>query len=182
MFVYDEALKELKHIHPESENDFWKVSFSLDRNGNYFVWAQGEINADGEEFSAFSKIEIEGGSAANPLPPELGERRLGNDGVSQVTLSNQKFRAGKQATPTLTFSRTDGTAPELKPWLGAPAHILIASSAGDSIVHAHPMDHGTPNALMLHTEFPKAGDYRIWVQFMDGDVLKTVPLSVTVFP
>jgi hypothetical protein len=39
---------------------------------------------------------------------------------------------------------------------------------------------GSANPAMIHVVFPEAGDYRLWVQFMDGGVLRTVPLSVTV--
>ena len=42
------------------------------------------------------------------------------------------------------------------------------------------MNGGTPTQMMIHTEFQSAGDYRIWVQFLDANVLKVIPLSVTV--
>ena len=82
--------------------------------------------------------------------------------------------------PMLTFSRNDGTQPQITPYLGAMAMFLIVSQDGDSILHVHPMDGGTPTQMMIHTEFQNTGDYRIWVQFIDGNVLKVIPLSVTV--
>jgi len=53
-------------------------------------------------------------------------------------------------------------------------------SAGDSLIHVHPMSTGKPDELMVHAQLPKTGDYRLWVQFIDGNILRVVPLSVTV--
>lgn len=81
---------------------------------------------------------------------------------------------------TLTFNRTDGTKPDIQPYLGAFAHVILVPEDADSLLHVHPMQGATPNEGIFHTSFPDQGDYRLWVQFLDGGVLRTVPLSVTV--
>lgn len=48
------------------------------------------------------------------------------------------------------------------------------------MIHVHPMDHGVKNRLMLHAEFKVAGNYRMWIQFIDAGELKTIPIAVTV--
>jgi hypothetical protein len=62
------------------------------------------------------------------------------------------------------------------------AHVVAVPSDGTWLLHVHPMDHGVPNQLMLHMEFPLAGDYRIWIQVVNGGALRVIPLSVTVLP
>lgn len=181
LFFFDPALHEFRHEHPEYKGSAWQVKVNLPVNGNYWVWAQGEFAEGGEEFSASTRLEVKGGAPAHPVLPALGDQRSGNDGNSVVSLSKGRLVARKMGMLDVSFSRKDGSAPQITPWLGAPAHVVGVLSDGDTLVHVHPMDHGTPGRFMLHVSFPEAGDYRIWVQFLDGGELRTVPLSVTVY-
>lgn len=177
--AYDPALREFQHVHPEFDGKVWNVDMSFAVDGNYFVWAQGELSVDSEEFSSFERIEVTGGQPEWPTPV-LGDVRSGTLTGSVATLSNQKLRAGKMAMLTLRFTKSDGSPADITPYLGAFAHLIATPMDGDSLIHIHPMNGGHPNEGMVHVTFPEAGDYRIWVQFIDAGVLKTVPLSVTV--
>lgn len=179
LFVFDEALKEFQHVHPAFEGGKWTLPLQFKVNGKYWIWAQGQLHDGGEEFAASARLEIVGGQPANS-PAELGNQRSGADGISLLSLSNETLHAGQMAMLDLKFSRADGSSPQITPWLGAPAHVVAVSSDGDSLSHVHPMDHGVRNQLMLHVIFAAAGDYRLWVQFIDGGLLRTVPLSLTV--
>ncbi len=181
LFAFDPALQEFRHEHPEFANGKWSVNTEIRVDGNYWLWAQGKILADGTEFFANARFVVRGGQPANPLPPVLGDVRTGSDRSSRVTISNERLVAKRMAMLNLTFSRTNGSAPALTPYLGALAHVVGVLGDGDTLLHIHPMSRGTPNQLMLHTEFPVAGEYRLWVQFIDGGALKIVPLSVRVF-
>ena len=59
-------------------------------------------------------------------------------------------------------------------------HMFVYDRALREFPHVHPMTSPEPNEGILHTTFPAAGDYRLWIQFKDGGELKVVPLSVTV--
>jgi len=204
MFVYDSALEEFVHVHPEYKDDLWQVRAPLRVNGKYWAWVQGVLTTDGSEFAAPVRLEITGGKPAHPVRP-LSERREGEDGSSRFTLTPGRIRARSEAMPLVTFQRRDGTRPDLKPWLGALAHVVFASADGDAFVHAHASDgrgqhsghfHGVANdamkqleaklgaarVLMLGVEFPAPMIYRGWAQFHDGDALRTVPFSVKVEP
>ena len=179
-FFFDPALKEFRHEHPTFDGSHWHVSTHLDVNGDYWMWLQGQLAADHSEFASSARISVAGGNPANAVPIALGDVRQGSDGNSVVQLSSENFEVGQTVMPMLTFTRNDGTQPQITPYLGAMAHVLIVSQDGDSILHVHPMNSGTPTQMMIHTEFQSAGDYRIWVQFLDANVLKIIPLSVTV--
>jgi hypothetical protein len=181
-FLYDPALREFRHEHPEFRDSQWHLSTNLSVNGDYWLWAQGQLSADGEEFTASDRLKVTGGAPANPLPPSLGDVRSGADGVSKIALSTSRIVAKKMVMLNLKFSRTDGSQPVITPYLGALAHFVVTSDDGDTLIHVHPMDSGSNNQVMLHLNFPWAGNFRLWVQFMDGGVLKTVPLSLVVFP
>ncbi len=199
MFIFDEALIEFRHEHPEFnvEKNRWVVTTTLPRNGNYWVWAQGtllvqnreESTPEKLEFTTNMKLQVVGGAPKNTTPPLLPPTRSGNDGNSVVTLSKTKFIAGQMAMPTLTISRNDGTTPEITPFLGAKAHVIGVLEDGDALIHAHPVEHGghgdhdgghhpEPTTLMIHVVFPEPGNYRLWVQYIDGGVLRTIPLAV----
>lgn len=77
-------------------------------------------------------------------------------------------------------SRSDGLTPIMAPYLGALAHVIATPTAGDELIHVHPMEGEQPNTGMIHATFPAGGEYRLWVQFIEHDDLKTIPLSVIV--
>jgi hypothetical protein len=177
--AYDPALKEFQHVHPEFDRAVWRVELNFGVNGNYFICAQGELSSDSEEFSALSRIKVSGGAQEWPAPV-LSDDRSGSESGSVATISNQRLRAGKMAMLTLKFTRVDGSAANITPYLGAFAHVISTPEDGDSLIHVHPMNGGSPSEGMLHVTFPRAGFYRVWVQFIDAGILRTVPLSIEV--
>lgn len=179
LFVYDAALKEFQHIHPAFINGQWSIDFNLTVNGKYWIWAQGALASDGDEFSAFENLNIMNGKPENQIPTSLGDIRTANDGISKVDLMG-KAKANTASMLMMNFSRTDGTQPEITDYLGAFAHIVIVPNDGSALIHAHPMPTGKPNEGMLHATFPKVGDYRVWIQFMDAGTLRTTALSIKV--
>lgn len=176
---YDPSLTEFQHLHPEFDGKFWNVELNYAVNGNYFIWTQGELSSDSEEFSSVTRIEVTGGQTSWPAPV-LGNIRSGKNAGSVATLSGQALKAGKMAMLTLTLTREDGAPAQITPYLGAFAHVIATPEDGDSLIHVHPMNTAKPNEGMLHATFPTAGHYRLWVQFQDASQLKTVPLSVEV--
>ena len=180
-FAYDPALKEFRHEHPTFQADsMWHVTTNLSVTGDYWIWAQGMIASDGVEFAASERLQVLNGTPANPTPPILGDVRAATDGISKATLSGERIIAKSMSMLMLDLTRTDGTQPIITPYLGETAHIIAVSDDADSLIHVHPMGSGGTQ-LMFHFIFPAAGNYRLWVQFNDGGVLKTVPLSVAVF-
>jgi hypothetical protein len=176
--AYDRSLQEFNHVHPVFENGTWTAQLKFPVNGRYFFWAQGELN-DGTEFTAPLRAEVINGSPAWNVV-NLGDHRIGADKGTIVSLSSRSIRAGKMAMIDYIVSREDGLTPIVTPYLGAMAHVIAVSPDGEKMLHVHPMDGATPDTGMLHTTFPNAGDYRMWVQLVDREDLKTVPLSVTV--
>lgn len=176
--AYDAALKEFNHVHPEFDGKIWSVKLELPVNGKYFFWAQGEL-LDKTEFSSEADAMVMGGKPENPTKP-LGDVRTGVDSSTKIVLAGSKIKAGKMAMLGFTVTRTDGKNPILTPYLGAFAHVIATPTDGDELTHVHPDVGNKPNTGMLHATFPTAGDYRLWIQLIDGGELKTVPLSVSV--
>lgn len=179
MMVFDAGLKEFVHVHPEFKDGAWAVDMELSTNGNYKVWMQGQLNS-GEEFTTGETLKISGGKPANPVPASLDPVKKGSQGNSVVELSYKSLPANKMVMIDIVLSRNDGSKVAITPYLGAFAHIAATPLDGSSLIHVHPMDGSTPGTGMIHASFPKAGDYRLWVQFVDGGNMRVVPLAVRV--
>ncbi|UOF01363.1 hypothetical protein ACES2L_11495 [Bdellovibrio bacteriovorus] len=178
VIVYDSSLNEFNHVHPTFNGTNWTAELTLPVNGKYFFWAQGALK-NGPEFSTYIRTEVQGGTAEIPVKP-VGDKRTETVNGTTLTLQNTKVTAGKMVMINFEITRADGQSPEITPYLGAFAHVIAVSPDGASLIHVHPMKGRAANTGMLHATFPKPGDYRVWVQFIDKGELKTVPLSVSV--
>ena len=178
LVVYDASLNEFNHVHPEFNGASWDVELNLLVSGSYIVWAQGKT-LNGKEFSVSRSLFVENGEPEIAVA-SLGDVRVGTDGTTQVELANTKLKAGKMAMIDFIVTRTDGSVPSLSPYLGAFAHVIATQLNGNDLIHVHPMEGNDANMGMLHATFPLAGEYRLWIQFVDNGVLKTIPLSVVV--
>ncbi|MFA6239133.1 MAG: hypothetical protein WC635_17470 [Bacteriovorax sp.] len=179
--AYDSALKEFLHLHPTYNGKNWVIEFDMKRDGDYWIWAEGILTRTKTEFSSSNKLSIMGGIEANPLPAKLVLTRTGSDSTSAITLSNSKITAKKAAMINIKFSRTDGSVADITKYLGAMAHVIAVTDDGDSITHVHVMDSSSVNEGMIHATFKTAGKYRLWIQFLDNNILRTIPLAIQVF-
>lgn len=178
MIVYDPSLKEFTHVHPQFDGKIWKVSMNLTVNGNYFVWAQGEL-LDNTEFSALTRIQVVNGKPEN-VPTALGDVRKVTVGKTTIQLANSKLKVGRMAMLNFKVTREDGQNPVMAPYLGALAHVIATPTDGDQLIHVHAESMGQPNSGMLHATFPVEGEFRLWIQFIEHDELVVMPLSVIV--
>jgi hypothetical protein len=179
VFVYDPALKHLQHVHAKYANGVWHTDVPLAQDGDYWIWAEGQLASDHTTGYGSSRLTVVGGDPEDTSAPDVHEVRTGADGTSQLALTSDPVVKGKEVMLGVTFSRTDGTTPDITPYLGETGHAIMVSDDGDWLTHSHVMADNT-GMLMLHATFPEAGNYRVWVQFMDGGVLKMVALAVAV--
>lgn len=179
--AYDSGLKEFQHVHPTFDGSTWSVDMNFPVNGDYFIWAQGVLTIGSADFSAPTHITIAGGQPAWP-PPLLTDNRSCADRGSIATLSSDPIQAGVMTMLMVAITRIDGSSPVITPYLGMFAHFIATPQSGQSIFHDHAMQEDSSNMGMAQVMYPTAGAYRVWVQFVDGGVIKTVPLSIIVVP
>lgn len=177
MLVFDRSLTQFFHVHPEFKANSWKVNTDIPTNGKYRVYIEGKQRTSGE-FTASNFIQVKEGNAEIAPPNNVTPQKSGKQGESVVTLSGDTFSTTQDSHIRLTFSRTDGQRPKITNYLGAKAHVVITPVDGSELLHVHPMEEGSDIALGLHTRFKKAGDYRMWIEFIDHGVKRTIPLWV----
>jgi len=110
----------------------------------------------------------------------------------ELKLEPAEIIAGKPVllTYSLSDSKTGEQIRDLMPYLGAMGHTLILSEDQTDYVHTHPeqepFDPDDPASLFggpqvkFEALFPRPGKYRIWTQFLRGDILSTVIFNVQV--
>ena len=108
-----------------------------------------------------------------PPPVTLGRDYSPKDGpnlhVSLETIPAHRSRPRARSCA----SSSKGEKP-LEKYLGAWGHMLIASNDLIDMMHEHPfLADGGPR-VEYEVVFPRAGAYRIWVQFQSAGVVNTV--------
>ena len=68
----------------------------------------------------------------------------------------------------------------LEPYLGAWGHMLAASEDLVDLIHNHPFLAEGGSRVQFNMIFPRAGLYRVWVQFQRKGVVNTVAFNVPV--
>jgi hypothetical protein len=110
---------------------------------------------------------------ASELKEDLSAKRGYNLGVSLRTKPNH-LTAGEPSQ--LLFDLDDFRG--LQPYLGAWAHMLIASWDTHELIHAHPTVSYGRKTTQFDLVFPRAGYYRMWVQFQRQGVVNTVAFTI----
>jgi hypothetical protein len=114
-------------------------------------------------------------TAGAELKADTAPKMAGEMEVSLTTEPREPIAGMK----TLMFFRLN-PADGLEQYLGAWAHMLAASSDLVDMIHAHPfLADGGPQ-IQFNMIFPRAGVYRLWVQFQRKGVVGTAVFTVPV--
>lgn len=185
IFVKDD-LSAFYHEHPTLNDDGTLThTFSFPSAGVWKVWADCAPQNAGE-MPLPGKIEVTG---VRPLRVQLGQPTSGavRSENGQVTANMKTNRLVAGQTLPLAFSLTDArgqVVEDLQPWLGALAHLIAIDRDGNQYVHAHPDEtdprNGRGGIVTFLARFPKAGTYKMWLQFQRAGSLTTVPFIVRV--
>lgn len=198
VIAVDSALSTFIHEHAEepSANGRFRVNIRFPQPGTYHVYADAVPTDLGQQVLRFDVAVGETASAgpANPSPQTGGVLRS-SDGPFIVELATSGLAAGLETELTMRILKAGQPAGDLAPYLGVPAHAVFIAVKDLAYVHAHATagtaggdDHvghgGTTEAippdLTLHVTPPHAGVYALWVQFMGGGEVRTVPFTIGV--
>jgi hypothetical protein len=98
-----------------------------------------------------------------------------------LTLSPSRAVARQDVSMVFRVSPEQG----VEPYLGAWGHMLAASADLADMVHNHPITAADSSGhsgkdIRFNMAFPRAGVYRVWVQFQRLGVVNTVAFDVPV--
>jgi len=112
----------------------------------------------------------------NPsLKPELGVSHCANLDVELVMDPPQPI-AGMKTLLFFHINPSEG----LEKYIGAWAHMLVASDDLIDLIHDHPFIADGGPQMQFNIIFPRARTYKIWVQFQRNGVVNTASFTVPV--
>lgn len=187
LFVISQDLEYFAHIHPTLRRDgSLDVDVELPRPGVYQLIAD-FLPAGGAPQLVQKSIVTAGYTGALVAPPkpapDLADKIVGG---TRVKLTLPEPLAGREQLVTFDLQdvASGAAVTDLQPYLGAAGHLLLASADLAIAAHSHPVAElaaaGGPT-VVFQMLFPRAGDYKMWVQFQRrGEVLTaafTVPVK-----
>lgn len=184
MIAVSDDLAEFEHLHPELQADgSFKVTHTFKHGGKFLFYADATPENGSQVIQRF-EINVDGA----PKTPEklVVDTNLQKivDGISVTMKPDKEIKANEKAM--LNFVVTDETTgkpvTDLQNYLGELAHIVVISQDTQEYLHVHPTSNKTADetSATAHTTFPKAGVYKIWVQFQRNNKVSDVPFVVNV--
>ncbi|MEJ3654617.1 hypothetical protein WEH80_16745 [Actinomycetes bacterium KLBMP 9759] len=172
-----------QHVHPEMAADgTWSVPLTLPAGGSYRAFADfaptgGAGTTLGVDLAAPGAFE----------PKTYAPSRTANVDGYTVTLTGELV-PGQGSPVTLSVAKDGKPVTDLQPYLAAYGH-LVALRGGDlAYLHVHPEgqpgDGRTPAGpeIKFVAEVPSAGDYRLFLDFQHGGVVRTAEFTVATGP
>ncbi len=184
LFVLSHDLEFFAHLHPARTQDgSFEQSVRLPTAGAYRLIA--DVVPAGGAPQLLQKSIVTSGFRGRVLPSaaqavDVADKIVG--GVRVQTIVPEPV-AGREQLMTFELVDEKGGQPieDLEPFLGAPAHLLLASGDLESVTHSHPVAGLTTEAgprIVFQVLFPRAGPYRAWVQFQRRGQVLTAPFTV----
>ncbi|MFC9434411.1 hypothetical protein [Nocardia sp. NPDC057030] len=171
-----------QHVHPVRAADgTWSVPLDLTRAGDYRVFAD-FIPEGGANLTLGADLRVAGNYDPQPLPRASTTATVGG---YTVTLDGA-VAAGQASKVTLSVSRDGKPVTDLEPYLAAYGHLVALRTADLAYLHVHPDGHPgdgvTPAGpgITFYVTAPSAGDYRLFLDFQHGGVVRTAEFTLTV--
>jgi hypothetical protein len=176
LFVVSQDMKFFVHDHPVYHEDgTFTYDIAFPKSGMYRIL--GDFYPDGATPQLIAKTVMVPGAAqpAANLTRDYSTKTSENMQVELITDPPQPIAH----TKTMMFFKVkpgDG----LEKLLGAWGHMLAASDDLIDMIHTHPfLADGGPE-IQFNVIFPRAHNYRVWVQFQRQGVVNTVYFDVPV--
>lgn len=182
LFVVSRSLAFFAHLHPEATADgSFEVRHAIPA-GEYMVVA--DFLPRGGSPQTLQRAIVTPGMSGFGQPARLSANVLSQVARGLRTqLVAGDVAAGRNGHLTFTVTEASGGRPvaDLEPYLGAPAHLFIASADLTETMHAHPdttADGGS--RLTFDITLPKPGGYRMWLQIQRRGTVITLPFTLIV--
>jgi hypothetical protein len=188
LFLISQDLSFFQHVHPEqTQRGSFQLAAEFPKAGMYRTLADFYPQGGTPQLVANTLI-VPGPNmkiAAAALQPDISPKTGENLSVTLRTEPDKPLAGFK----TLMFFQLD-PLDGLEPYLAAWGHMLSASSDLIDLMHSHPIyvDGQLPDLavapkkgeIQFNMIFPRAGVYRVWVQFQRKGVVNTIAFNIPV--
>jgi len=182
LFVVSRSLEYFAHVHPEpAAGGGFEVRQSIP-GGEYMVVAD-FLPREGSP-QTLQRAIVTPGASGLTQPARLTKSVLTQTarGLRAQLLAGD-VAAGRNGHLTFDVVASSGGEPviDLEPYLGAPAHLFIASADLTETLHAHPDATAAGGSrLIFDVTLPKPGGYRMWLQIQRHGNVITLPFTLVV--
>jgi hypothetical protein len=180
LFVIGEGLEFFAHEHPSPQRDgVFMVDLTLPRQGPYMAIV--EFQREGGTPQMVHQAFTTGRAFARVARPALDAEPKIVDGM-RVSLDRSKLKAGQTELLTVQIADAATGSPiaDLEPYLGAAGHLIAVSADMTEAVHEHPAPDGRGPEIRFRPLFPRAGLFKIWIQFQRGARVTTASFVIDV--
>lgn len=193
LMVVSRDLAEFDHIHPEpAPGNVLRVTHTFLHGGDYRLYADYTPIGAANRIEPFD-VTVSGAPRAKiPLVPTTTWNTT-LDGLKFVMTTDRPLHTGEDIGFNVVVSdaKTGAQVHNLKPYLGAWAHIAIISEDNQEFLHVHPIEdavqpaatyHGgpSPTEIRMQTGFRKPGIYKMWIQVQRENKVIAAPFIYTV--
>ena len=159
------------------------MPLDLPSAGTYRVFADFEPAGLGRGLTLGADVSVAGSFEPAPLPGVRGGglgRRLRRSLSTASTVSERATRRRSRSR----YRRDGREVTDLQPYLGAFGHLVSLRTGDLAYLHTHPAEeaHGDEPGgptVRFATEFPTAGTYRLFLDFLVGDVVRTAEFTIS---
>lgn len=168
-----------QHVHPElGEDGNWSVPLELTA-GQWRVFADFAPAGTGDTVILGADLAVAGDYDPQPLPDPAATADV--DGYT-VTLEGDLV-PGQESELTLSVTKAGQPVTDLQPYLAAYGHLVALRDGDLAYLHVHP--EGEPGdgvtepgpSITFYADVPSAGDYRLFLDFQHGDVVRTAEFT-----
>lgn len=164
-----------QHVHPTMAPDgTWTAPLTTAQPGSYRAYAS--FIAGKKPLVLSQHVSVPGTSTLAALPPASTTTQV--DGYT-LTLDSAQLMAGMNHDLTVTVTRDGQPANDLQPYLDTFAHLTAFREGDQAFAHLHPRGRAD-NVLTVEAMLPKAGQWRLFIQFQTNDTLHTAAVTVSV--
>jgi hypothetical protein len=186
LFIVSHDLEYFAHVHPTLHADgALDVDVEVPSAGVYQMIADFLPTGGPPQLvqKSFVTVGYSGPLGAIPhLAPDAADKTVRG---TRVKLTMPDAMAGREQLITFELydESTGARAHDLEPYLGAAGHLLLVSADLAVAAHSHPVPEVSgPGAatVVFQVLFPRAGEYRMWVQFQRRGEVLTAAFNVPV--
>lgn len=180
LFLVSQDLEYFSHEHPTLGSDGWfRLHTRLPKAGTYRLLADFDPLNGTPQYSART-FSTEGFVAPLEtsiplLQPDVSTKQGRNLSV-ELTTDPATPIAGKKTMLFVTVHPAEG----LEQFIGAWAHLLAVSDDSIDMIHTHPVYADGGAKMQFNLFFPRARNYRLWIQTQRKGVVNTVAFTVPV--
>ena len=169
-----------QHVHPELAPDgTWSIPLDL-TPGAWRLFA--DFDPAGEDAALVLGADVAVGGDYTPVSLPEASTRAEVDGYT-VTLDGNLV-PGQESELILSVSRDGQPVTDLQPYLAAYGHLVALRDGDLAYLHVHPAGEPGDGAtrpgpdITFYATAPSAGDYRLFLDFKHGDVVRTAEFTV----